>query len=195
MRYQPIVFGTAFFLALLLLIRVYAITYPRKNLRVARVGVLVALSVILGMVETAIPDFIVPGVKIGFPNIVILLLLCYGDKKEALIVSLLRVLLVGLLRGNLLQMGGAMSFAGALLSFLIMLLIRLIFQKASPIIVSIFGSLVHGLAQLLVGVFFLGTWSIFLYYPMMGLLLIVTGILSGFVTLVIGKRIQGFLKK
>ena len=93
-------------------------------------------------------------------------------------------------------LGSLVATIGVVLpAFLIMLLIRLIFQKASPIIVSIFGSLVHGLAQLLVGVFFLGTWSIFLYYPMMGLLLIVTGTLSGFVTLVIGKRIQGFLKK
>ena len=195
MKYQMIIFGVLIALLTLLFTRVYVSFYPRKNLRVARIGVLTSLAVILGMIETTIPDFFVPGVKIGFPNVLVLLLICYGDKKEALIISLLRVVIVGLLRGNLFQMGGLMSFAGALVSFLVMMIIRLIFKKSSPIIVSTFGALTHGLAQLLVGVSFLGTWSIFYYYPLMGLLSIAAGVLSGLVTIVIGKRLQRILRK
>lgn len=195
MKYQMIIFGVLIAFLALLLTRVYVNFYPRKNLRVARIGVLTSLAVILGMIETTIPDFFVPGVKIGFPNVLVLLLICYGDKKEALIISLLRVFIVGLLRGNLFQMGGLMSLAGALASFLVMVIIRLIFKKSSPIIVSCFGALTHGLAQLLVGVSFLGTWSIFYYYPLMGLLSIAAGVLSGLVTIVIGKRLQRILRK
>lgn len=195
MKYQMIIFGVLIALLALLLTRVYVSFYPRKNLRVARIGVLTSLAVILGVIETAVPDFIVPGVKVGFPNVLILLLICYGDKKEALIISLLRVFIVGLLRGNLFQMGGLMSLAGALASFFVMVIIRLVYRKSSPIIVSVFGALTHGLAQLLVGVSFLGTWSIFYYYPLMGLLSIAAGVLSGLVTLVIGKRLQRILRK
>ena len=193
MNYVSITFGIFMAVFAILFLRLHALTYPSGGTRIARVGVLSALAVTLGIIESFIPDFFVPGVKIGFPNIVVLVLLCYGDKKEALMVSLLRVVIVGLLRGNLFQMGGLMSLSGALLSYFVMLLISLVYKKASPIFLSCIGAFAHGLGQLFVGVLFLGTWSIFYYYPWMGLLSLLAGILSGVLAILIGKRIHHLL--
>ena len=187
---QRLLAGTFISIALILFLRVYFTAFPHKKLQIARISVLSALAIVFGMIESFIPDIIIPGVKIGLPNIVVLYLLCYGKKREALLTSLLRVVAVGLLRGNLFQMGGLMSLGGALLSFTVMTGIKLIYRKSSPIFLSILGALSHGVGQLLVGVVFLGTWGIFYYYPLMGLLSIVMGAVSGTLTILVGKRIR-----
>ena len=62
--------------------------------KIARMGLLVALSMILSYVESLIPAFVaVPGVKVGLANIVVIFALYTLGPIEALIVSLLRVIL------------------------------------------------------------------------------------------------------
>ena len=163
--------------------------------KVAFLGVLSALAIVLGLVESFLPDFFIPGVKIGLPNIVVLLLLCSNHKKEAFIVSFTRVVIVSLLKGNLFDMGGMMSFAGALLSFVVMDVLILLFKHASPILVSCLGALSHGLGQLITGVFYLGSWAIFAYYPWMGLCSILAGVFSGALVMILRKRLSSFLFK
>ena len=193
MGYHAIVFGLFLCVAFALLLRLYLSLYPTKHIAVARIGILTSLSIVLGIVEALIPDFMVPGVKLGFPNIVILLLLCYGDKKEALLISLIRVLLIGLLRGNLFQMGGLMSLSGAVSSFLIMFIIKTLFKKASPVFVSVLGAIAHSSAQLLVAAFFFGTFGVFYYLPIMGLLSMLTGAISGLIVVLSSRKLKPFL--
>ena len=196
MNYHWIAYGIMMAAFLLLFLRSFLAlrSQPRQGSRVGFLGVCIALAVTLGLVESFIPDFIVPGVKIGFPNIVVLFLLCYVSKGEALAVSLLRVALVGILRGNLFQMGGLMSLSGALISFAIMVCLKVLFKKLSPIFLSCVGALFHGLGQLLVGVGFLGTWSIFYYYPLMGFLSILAGVFSGMLAMILRKRLQPLME-
>ena len=83
--------------------------------KVARMGLLLALSMILSYVETLIPAFVaVPGVKIGLANIVIVFALYTLVDMEAISLSLIRVLLSSLLFGSVLSL--LYSFSGALLS-------------------------------------------------------------------------------
>lgn len=165
----------------------------QRESKVAFLGILSALAIVLGLVESYLPDFFIPGVKIGLPNIVVLLLVCSNHKKEAFIVSLTRVIIVCLLKGNLFDMGGMMSLAGALLSFVVMDLMALMFKQASPILLSCLGALSHGLAQLLIGVLYLGSWAIFAYYPWMGLCSILAGVFSGTLVVILRKRLARFL--
>ena len=62
--------------------------------KIARMGLLVALAMILSYVESLIPAFVaVPGVKVGLANIVVIFALYTLGPVEALTVSLLRVIL------------------------------------------------------------------------------------------------------
>ena len=190
MSFEPLLFGLLLGIAAIFLIQVYRGAYEKdRPLRVGYLGVMTSLAVIFGIIESWIPDIFLPGVKLGLPNIVVLTLLVLGDKKEALIISLLRVFIVSLLRGNLFQMGGSMALAGALASYLAMLLVLLIFKKVSPIFLSCLGALFHAFAQLCVASIYFGTWGAFYYYPYMGLLSLLTGLFSGVIVVIIRKRV------
>ena len=83
--------------------------------KIARMGLLVALSMILSYVESLIPAFVaVPGVKVGLANIVVIFALYTLGPIEALTVSLLRVILSSFLFGSVLSL--LYSLSGALLS-------------------------------------------------------------------------------
>ena len=72
-----------------------------KARKVAFLGVSIALALILSFVESQIPMFAaVPGMKVGLPNLVMVFLLYRVGWRETVIVSLIRVLLVSILFGN-----------------------------------------------------------------------------------------------
>ena len=72
-----------------------------KN-RAAYFGVFAALALILSYVETLIPvNFGIPGAKLGLANLVIVVVLYKTDFKEALLLSVTRVVLAGFIFGNL----------------------------------------------------------------------------------------------
>ncbi|MFQ6804101.1 MAG: Gx transporter family protein [Lachnospiraceae bacterium] len=72
------------------------------NKRYAYLGLLAAAAMILGYVESLLPVFAgVPGIKLGLPNLAIVMVLYLYSWKEALLVSLVRILGIGFLFGNL----------------------------------------------------------------------------------------------
>ena len=81
--------------------------------KTAFLGLCTALALVLAYVEILIPPIItvIPGIKVGLPNIVIIFLLYRYGFKEAALVSVVRVVAVALLFGNM--MGFAYSIAGA----------------------------------------------------------------------------------
>ena len=83
-----------------------------KTKRLALLGLFTALAMILSYLEALMPiPLPVPGIKVGFPNIIILFILYRFGMKSAITVSAARVLLVSLLFGNTLSL--AYSLAGA----------------------------------------------------------------------------------
>ena len=83
-------------------------------LRVAYMGMFLALAMIVSYVEILIPIVpAVPGIKIGLANAFILIILYHMGAKEAWIVNILRVVLTALLFTNFYAL--AYSLAGAIL--------------------------------------------------------------------------------
>ena len=87
--------------------------------RYVYIASLLTMSIVLSMVEGLIP-IPVPGVKLGLANIIILVMLYDFKTSEAFMVLIIRIILVGLLRGNIFQMPFFMSLCGGLTSFIIM---------------------------------------------------------------------------
>lgn len=164
-----------------------------KVQKMALLGVLTAGAIVIAILESFIPSVGIPGVKLGLANIVILIILYELGIVEAIIVNLLRVLVVGLVRGTFLSMGFLMSLTGAVLSLGIMILFYLLIKKFSIIGVSVIGSLFHVTGQLLIAMIFLGTAYIFIYLPVIAVSAIITGVFVGIVAQLIIKT--GVIKK
>ncbi|MDE6660510.1 MAG: Gx transporter family protein [Anaeroplasmataceae bacterium] len=151
-----------------------------KTKRLCIISMLLAMAIVLNILESFIPIGI-PGVKLGLANIIILIMLYEFKPYEALSVNVLRILLVGLLRGNFLSPTFMMSLSGGLLSFLIMYLFSRI-KVFSPIGVSVLGAVSHATGQVIIAMIILDTQAVIYYLPLIGLLSIATGILSGIIT-------------
>ena len=164
-----------------------------KVQKMALLGVLTAGAIVIAILESFIPSVGIPGVKLGLANIVILIILYELGIVEAIVVNLLRVLVVGLVRGTFLSMGFLMSLTGAALSLGIMILFYLLIKKFSIVGVSVIGSLFHITGQLLIAMIFLGTAYIFLYLPVIAVSAIITGVFVGIVAQLIIKT--GVIKK
>ena len=162
--------------------------------KISRMAMLLALSVVLNIIESFIPIFsgVVPGFKLGLSNIVILLVVYIYGFKDALLISILKVFLVGILRTGLFSMSFFFSLGGAILSVIAMCLVKKI-TKLSIIGVSIVGSISHTLGQFIIAIIFYNVNM--LYY--MGLALILalpTGILIGFLTKEVKKALDLVIK-
>lgn len=161
--------------------------------KMALLAVLTAGAIILSIVESFIPSFGIPGIKLGLANILILVVMFEIGPKEAAVVNLSRVYLANLLRGTIMGMGFVMSLAGAILSYLVMLLFYLLIKKFSVIGVSVLGSIFHVIGQLLVAWAYLGSSIVIIYLPFIGLSAIITGVFVGVVAMIIIKT--GVIKK
>ena len=150
-----------------------------KVQKMALLSVLTAAAIVIAIIESFIPSIWIPGVKLGLANIVILVILYEIGIIEAILVNLLRVFLVGLLRGTFLSMGFYMSLTGAVLSLAVMIVFYLIIKKFSIVAVSVMGSIFHILGQILIAIIFLGTASVLYYLPIISISAIITGILVG----------------
>jgi len=149
--------------------------------KIALLGILTAGAIIIAIVESFIPSIGIPGIKLGLANIVILIILYEIGFVEAIIVDMLRVLLVGLLRGSLFTMGFLMSLTGAVFSLAIMILLHLLIKKFSIIGVSVIGSVFHITGQILIAMLFLGTVYVIYYFPFILLSAIITGVFVGII--------------
>ena len=145
-----------------------------------RLSLLLALSVVINLIEVFIPIFsgIVPGLKLGLANIVILFVLISYGFKDALYLSILRVILVGILRTGLFSVSFFFSLGGALLS-IIMMYLSSRYTKLSIIGISITGSIFHSIGQIVISMLFLDVTTMLYYLPLLLLFSIPTGIITG----------------
>ena len=142
-----------------------------KKLTIA--ALMAALALIFSYIVVLIPFHpAIPGIKLGIANLVILVSLYFLGAKYALIVNLVRVLVAGLLFNGL--FGAAYSLAGALASFLVMVLLKKtnIFSVTG---ISMAGGVAHNLGQILVAAALVSNIKIFVYFPA----LIISGVISG----------------
>ena len=156
--------------------------------KIARMGLLTALALILSYVESLIPAFVaVPGVKMGLANIVVVFALYTLGPGEAAIVSIIRVLLSSLLFGSILSL--SYSAAGAVISLrsMIIMMKTKIFGVTS---VSVTGGVFHNLGQILVACLVLETDVLLYYLPVLILSGTMTGAVIGIASSIVMKRLQ-----
>lgn len=159
-----------------------------KTKKIATYGVMAALAMILSYVEMQLPAFVaIPGVKMGLTNIVVIVALYKMGNKSAIFINIVRIIAVSLLFGTL--MSFAFSFAGGMLSTLVMILLKKT-DKFSTVGVSVAGGITHNIGQILAAMFLLNTKAIIWYLPVLWLSGILSGLLIGLIGAIIVKRIK-----
>ena len=161
--------------------------------RIALLGILTAATIVIAILESFIPSIGIPGVKLGLANIMILVILYELGIVDAIMVNLLRVIVVGLVRGNIFSMGFLMSLTGAVFSLGIMILFYLVVRKFTVVGVSVIGSIFHVGGQVIIAMIFLGSAYVVLYLPIIGISAIITGVFVGIVAQLIIKT--GIVRK
>ena len=158
-----------------------------KN-RAAYFGVFTALALIFSYVETLIPiQFGTPGIKLGLANLVIVIVLYKSGWKEALLLSVTRIILAGFIFGSMFSI--LYSLAGGVLSLCIMALLA---KKGSFSVagVSMAGGVSHNIGQLIVAMIVVETYQVGYYLPVLLVAGLITGAVIGAVAGEVLRRIR-----
>lgn len=150
-----------------------------KTYRIALYGLCIALAFILSYLESLIPIQMIPGMKIGLTNLVVLIAFYYLDARAAFVINLVRILLVAFTFGNLQSL--CYSAAGGMLAYLVMLLLKRT-RHFAMVTVSVAGGVFHNVGQILVAMWMVETTSVIWYLSV----LIISGVVSGIVVGVLG---------
>lgn len=143
------------------------------------ISLLVSQALVLYIVESMLPvPFIAPGAKLGLSNLITVIGLYTLSYSETFLIIILRVILSALFGGSLSSF--LYSLSGAILSFIIMCLIKKIGSyRVSIIGVSAAGAVFHNVGQILVAALIIQNINIALYLPILNITGIVTGVFIG----------------
>lgn len=155
-----------------------------KTRRIALLGILTSVSLVLSYIEAILPPLwsAVPGIKMGLPNIIIVLLLYRFSFRDAAVVSLIRISIMSLLFGN--AMIFLYSLAGAALSLFVMATFKKM-DFLSTVGVSITGGVTHNLGQIIVAIIIMQTKEIGYYMIVLAITGTIAGVLIGIVSAVV----------
>ncbi len=137
-----------------------------------------ALSVVLSILEGFLPTFAVlpPGAKPGFSNIIVMFSALSLGAPQTLFIVFAKSFFAFLTRG---VMAGCMSLAGGVLSSFCMLFVFRKLQNIGCVGAGVLSALCHNLGQLLVSFITVGTTAVFGYAPILLVVSVITGVITG----------------
>ena len=160
-----------------------------RTKKITFLALFTSLALVLSYVEFLIPlPQGIPGIKMGLPNLVILLILYRLGIKEAAIISLIRILLVTLTVSPRLDYLWY-SLAGATLSLITMWLLKKL-DVFSTVGVSVAGAIMHNLGQVIVSIFLFETTQLAYYMIVLSITGTIAGIFIGLCGAFLHKRFE-----
>ena len=159
-----------------------------KTKKLTVMALTTAVAMILSFVESQIPAFVaVPGVKVGLANIAVVFALYRLGWKEAVAISLVRVVLVSMLFGSIASL--FYSLAGAVLSLTGMGLLKKT-GRFTEIMVSVTGGVLHNIGQIAMACLILETAALRYYLPFLLISGIIAGVVVGLVSAALVQRVK-----
>lgn len=170
----------------------------RGNLtrRLCADGICVAAAMMLSYLEILIPMELLlplPGFKLGLANTVTLLAFVLLSKRDAAIISALRILLMGILFGSVTSF--FFSVLGGLLAYLSLLLSSILLRGCSYWGVSIFSATAHNLGQLLAAAILFDSTVLLSYLPVLLFAALLSGSLTGLLLNLAVPRLERSVKR
>ena len=152
--------------------------------KLSYLGLFAAVAIIFGYVESLIPFFAgIPGMKLGLANLAVLFILEKYTWKEAVLVSVVRIIVIGFMFSIL------YSLAGAALSLAVMTFMKK--RSGFSILgISVAGGVSHNIGQLIIAGLITMTSGLIYYAPALLISGVITGLLIGTLTSEVLKRIH-----
>jgi len=150
-------------------------------------GMLIAVAFVLSWLEAQFPPLaMVPGVKLGLTNLVVLVAIYRLSTMDAFVINGIRILLVAFTFGNMFSL--LYSFAGGMLSTIVMLLLKRSGRFRLPV-VSVAGGIVHNIGQILVAMVVLESTGVAYYLGVLWFSGMIAGAVVGMIGAGVVKRL------
>lgn len=157
--------------------------------KIVYMALLSAIAIVLHSIEATLPLPLPLGVKLGFANIISLIVVEIYGAKEMFIVNIFRVIISGLITGSIMNYPFFMSCGGVALSSIMLALITKL-TSLPTVSKSIISAICHNIGQLSVLAFIMSTAAIMPYLFIMFVSSIPTGILTGLCAVEVLKRVN-----
>lgn len=155
---------------------------------------MISISIVLSIVESSVSIliFAFPGFKLGLANIATMVVVFTLGRESGAVVAITRVVLVGLIYSGLFTPSFWISITGGILALLVLLALK--GTKLSLMTISVLSSLMHMVGQIIAAIIVVNTTTLLYYLPIMILISIPTGLVTGYLALNIinrfGKKIE-----
>jgi len=155
---------------------------------IAFLGLLLTFALAAGYFERLVPSVIpaVPGIKLGLPNIAVIILMYIKDYKTAFILNILRVIISGVLFTGI--WGMVYGLSGALVSFIVMAGLKKT-KMFGVVGISAAGGVFHNLGQICLAAVLVNNIKLFYYFPVLIISGVLTGIIVGYLAGIIINRL------
>ena len=156
--------------------------------RITTLAITISLALILSFIESRIPAFVaIPGIKVGLANIAVIFTLYKMGVKEAIAVSILRVILVSFLFGTPISL--IYSITGAIFSLTVMIILKRL-TPLTEVSVSVCGGVMHNVGQITAASFMLSTNVVLYYLPFLLVSGTIAGVAIGIASGILVKRVK-----
>ncbi len=150
--------------------------------KLVNMSIFISIAIGLSLFEAMLPiTFIVPGVKLGLANIILLLLLDHYSFKELVLFQFIKITITTFILG--LFSVYIFSLVGGYLALILMYSSKKIFgQKISIYSLSVIGAVGHNLGQLSFAIIYLKAVELIMYAPLLVVFGCISGIFIGMIT-------------
>ena len=166
-----------------------------KTRKLTTMAMLFALALILSALESMIPPItgMIPGIKMGLSNIVVMYTLFFLGLSYAALLAVMKSIFILSIRGLVSAM---LSFSGGLASVLVIFCLTQC-QKAdfSYVFLSICGAVTHNILQLGLAVLITGSVFTAAYLPILVIAGVMMGIMTGTILRILAPFFSAFQKE
>lgn len=149
-----------------------------KTKKLTFMAMLTALALGIFILEAQIPPIVpIPGIKLGLANIITLAAMILLGRKEAGAILVCRVIMGSMFAGSAASF--IYSASGALLSYIAMCILVGIIPEGQLWLTSAISAIFHNVGQLIACVFIVKTPQIWVYFPILAISGVITGIFTG----------------
>ncbi len=157
--------------------------------RLTNFAIFISISIVLAVFEMVIPlNFIMPGLKLGLGNLLLVMLIDKYTFAELFVFQLLKISITTFILG--LFSVYLFSLSGGLCALVVMYLLKRTFkQKISVYTLSMCGAIAHNCGQIVFAIFALHSPELISYIPF----LVLFGSLTGFLLALLIEQIEPYI--
>ena len=159
-----------------------------KTTTLTRCALLAAMALIIHIIEGYIPPIVpIPGIKVGFANIITLSAMFVLGRRESFLILVVRIILGSFFAGQAMSL--LYSLSGGMLCFAVTACLKNYFGNGTMWVLGVIGAIMHSIGQIACACAIFGSLSFLYYGAVMCALSCVSGTFTGICSLLLVRRL------